>query len=68
MEGSAKRGIVRKLEEMDVPFIDVGMGVYVADQSLGGVLRVTASIRGSRGHVWDKQRIPFSEAEGHNEI
>jgi hypothetical protein len=67
MEGSAKRGIVRKLEELDVPFIDVGMGVYVADQALGGVLRVTSSIRGNRGHVWDKQRIPFSEAEGHNE-
>jgi hypothetical protein len=67
MEGSAKRGIVKKLEELDLPFIDVGMGVYVADGSLGGVLRVTASTRGQRSHVWDKQRIPFSEAEGHNE-
>lgn len=67
MEGSAKHGIVKKLEELDLPFIDVGMGVYVADESLGGVLRVTVSTRAQRSHVWDKQRIPFSEAEGHNE-
>jgi hypothetical protein len=67
MEGNAKKAIVRKLEDLNLPFIDVGMGVYLADQSLGGVLRVTTSTQNRRGHVWDKHRIPFSEGEGPNE-
>jgi len=61
MEGSSKLPIVKKLEEMNLPFIDVGMGVYVANDSLGGVVRTTASINGRRDHVWNKQRIPFSD-------
>ena len=36
MEGQSKRAIVAKLEEDDVPFIDVGMGIYLSD-SLGGL-------------------------------
>jgi hypothetical protein len=67
MEGNAKKAIVRKLEDLNLAFIDVGMGVYLADQSLGGVLRVTTSVRDRRNHVWDKHRIPFSEGEGPNE-
>jgi len=67
MEGGAKKAIVKKLEAMNLPFIDVGMGVYIADGSLGGVLRVTASIQDHRDHVWNKQRISFSEGDARNE-
>lgn len=69
MEGAGKKAIVRKLEEMKMPFIDVGMGVYVVNDndSLGGILRVTTSTPDRREHVWQKQRIPFSEAAGDNE-
>ena len=67
MEGNAKKAVVRKLEDLNLAFIDVGMGVYLADQSLGGVLRVTTSVRDRRNHVWEKHRIPFSEGEGPNE-
>ncbi|HEY8948349.1 MAG TPA: ThiF family adenylyltransferase [Rhizomicrobium sp.] len=67
MEGGGKRAIVQKLEEMGRPFIDVGMGVYVANEALGGVMRTTTSVEGGRSHVWDKQRIPFSQGDGRNE-
>lgn len=67
MEGKAKKTIVRKLEEMDLPFIDVGMGVYLAGDALGGIVRTTTSVRGRRDHVWTMQRIPFSDGADRNE-
>jgi hypothetical protein len=67
MEGQAKKAIVAKLEEQDVPFIDVGMGVYLSGDSLGGLVRTTTSIRGKRSHIWEKHRIPFSEGGDRNE-
>lgn len=67
MEGKAKKEIVRKLEDMDLPFIDVGMGVYLAGEALGGIVRTTTSVRGRRGHVWEMQRIPFSDGAERNE-
>jgi len=42
--GNAKRLAVEKLEMMDVPFIDVGMGLELSNGTLGGILRVTASL------------------------
>lgn len=44
----AKRVIVEKLEELDVPFVDVGMGLHIENASIGGMLRVTASVPGRR--------------------
>lgn len=42
--GDAKRIIVEKLEETQIPFIDAGMGLNLrSDNSLGGILRVTIS-------------------------
>jgi hypothetical protein len=67
MEGQSKRAIVEKLEEDDVPFIDVGMGIYLSGDSLGGLVRTTTSIRGNRSHIWEKQRIPFSGGGDRNE-
>jgi hypothetical protein len=57
--GDAKRAVVAKLEALNVPFIDVGMGLELVDGSLGGILRVTASTPGKRDHV-HKGRISFA--------
>ncbi len=57
--GEAKRQVVSKLEAMDVPFIDVGMGLQMDEGSLGGILRVTASMPGRRDHV-HAGRVPFT--------
>jgi hypothetical protein len=49
--GKAKQAIIEKLVAMDVGFIDVGMGLQLSGDSLGGILRVTASMPGLRGAV-----------------
>jgi hypothetical protein len=67
MEGKGKREIVHRLEAKNLPFIDVGMGVYVAGDSLGGVIRTTTSTPSRREHVWQLQRIPFSQGTDENE-
>ncbi|MBS1807627.1 MAG: ThiF family adenylyltransferase [Acidobacteria bacterium] len=63
--GTAKKLIIEKLEEYGIPFVDVGMGIYEADGSLGGILRVTTSTPDQRDHV--RGRIPFSDGVGRNE-
>jgi hypothetical protein len=67
MEGRAKREIVQGLELHSVPFIDVGIGVYTAGDSLGGLVRITTSTPAHREHVWNSKRIPFSEVTEDNE-
>lgn len=67
MEGRSKKEIVQGLERHNVPFIDVGMGVYVAGDSLGGLVRVTSSTPAQREHVWKLKRIPFSDITQDNE-
>lgn len=65
-DGQAKRIIVGRLEEWDISFVDVGIGVYEIDGSLGGQVRVTASAPGQRDHVHEKGRIPFGSADPDN--
>jgi hypothetical protein len=61
--GQAKRAIVEHLENRDIAFIDVGMGLDELDGSIGGILRVTLSTPDMRGHVWDKRRIAFDDPD-----
>jgi hypothetical protein len=56
--GAVKQQIVQKLEALGVSFIDVGMGLELVDESLGGILRVTASTPDKREHV-HQGRISF---------
>ena len=42
-KGAPKKLIVEKLEEFNIPFIDVGMGIQLNDDALGGIVRVTTS-------------------------
>lgn len=49
-KGEPKRFIAESLESAGVPFVDVGMGLYLDDErQLGGQVRVTASTREDRG-------------------
>jgi hypothetical protein len=64
--GGVKKLIVEKLEEFGISFIDVGMGVYQTNGSLGGVLRVTSSFAEQREHIKAKGRIPFSDGDDNN--
>lgn len=59
--GSAKRLIVARLEQSGVPFIDVGLGIDLTEDALGGILRVTTSTRMQRDHV--PLRVPFADGE-----
>ena len=43
-----KKLIVGRLEEWGVPFIDVGIGIYNAEGSLGGAFRTTTSVPAAR--------------------
>ncbi len=63
-DGSAKQLIVAELEARNLPFVDVGMGIYEVDGMLGGQLRVTTSTPSFREHVHELGRIPFTDGEG----
>jgi len=63
--GIAKGVIVERLEEFGLPFVDVGMGVDLTDNALGGILRVTASTPSRRDHL--RNRVSLAEDDGNNE-
>jgi hypothetical protein len=65
LEGPAKKLIVEKVEEFGLPFVDVGMGVYLSEGSLGGILRVTTSTPAQRDHV--RKRVSFAGDADRNE-
>ena len=62
-DGTARRLIVDSLQAAGVRFADVGMGIYSADDALGGQVRVTTSTPHKRDHVWEYDRIPFAAAD-----
>lgn len=57
--GMVKQQIFQKLEALGVSFIDVGMGLELVDDSLGGILRITTSTPNKREHVY-QGKIDFS--------
>jgi hypothetical protein len=65
--GKAKELVVESLEKFGVPFVDVGMGVYLSGDSLGGILKTTTSTPMQRDHVRAKNRIGFSAGDANNE-
>lgn len=56
--GSDKKFIVDKLAEFGTLFIDVGMGLYVKDEKLGGVLQVVSSTPENRQDA--RSKISFA--------
>ncbi|MET4424253.1 ThiF family adenylyltransferase [Bradyrhizobium sp. RT3a] len=63
--GPSKKFIVDKLDEFGVLFIDVGMGLYATNETLGGILRVTTSEPENRGSA--RARISFADTDENNE-
>ena len=63
--GDQRKLVVKKLEELRVPFIDTGMDVQEVDSFLCGQLRVTASTDWSRNRV--HQTLPLVAIEGHDD-
>ena len=59
--GPDKAAVVAYLEQMGASFIDVGMGLDLVDDSLGGILRVTTSTPARREHV-HQGRVSFADA------
>ena len=66
-DGPSRKLIVTKLEEFNIPFIDVGLGVEEVDGALLGQVRTTLSVDGSRSHVREGHRIPFGNMDGIND-
>lgn len=60
----ARNIIVSALVKMAIPFIDVGLGVSIADSSLIGIVRTTTSTSGKHDHL--ENRLPVEET-GQNE-
>jgi hypothetical protein len=60
--GEEKRLAIDGLEALDVPFVDVGMGLELIDGSLGGILRVTTSTAEKRDHIRNG-RVSFASDE-----
>lgn len=63
--GPTKRLIVEHLEQRNIPFIDVGMGVQLVDGKLRGGLTVVASLAETREMA--RKRISFTDAAVENE-
>jgi hypothetical protein len=63
--GLTRKWLVQKLEQFGSSFIDVGMGVDLADDALGGILRVTASTPEQREHF--RKRVSFAETDDRGE-
>ena len=55
-----KKLIVDRLNDSQVPFIDTGIGVMSNPAGLGGLIRVTTSLPGKRGHIDDGHLISYA--------
>ena len=64
-KSSAKKLIVEKLEEFNIAFSDVGMGIQLKDGALGGIVRVTTSTEAKRDHF--RERVSFGDPAADNE-
>ena len=61
-KGEPKKLIVEKLEEFNIPFTDVGMGIELTEDALGGIVRLTTSTGQKRDHFRD--RVSFEDTPG----
>lgn len=60
-KGCAKRTLFSYLEIHKIPFIDVGMGLQVENESLSGILRVTCIRPGNESYI--SKLINFNDKE-----
>lgn len=66
-KGRSRQIIADYLIENKIPFIDVGMGLYVEEKSnmIGGLVRTTSCVPPVEEHV--KMRMPYGEGDEKNE-
>jgi hypothetical protein len=62
-KASAKAVIIAKLMEWKIPFVDVGMGVYLKNGTLGGIVRVTAATAAKADHIGGRISMSTEEPE-----
>jgi hypothetical protein len=62
--GEGKEAVIRALEERNIPFVDVGIGVQLVGDRLLGIVRTTTSKPGMRGHL--RTRVSFGDADSDN--
>ncbi len=46
--GAAKRLVVARLVSLGIPFVEMGMGIVLSDNQLGGIVRIVASTASTR--------------------
>ena len=63
--GMVKKTVIDKLLEWKIPFVDVGMGVYLRNNTLGGTLRITAGTDKKSDHL--SKRVPMTDGGIKNE-
>jgi hypothetical protein len=63
--GEPKAAIIAKLEEMGIPFLDLGMGVAETNGSLGGMIRVTSSMPGRA--LASRNRVSLADPDPNND-
>jgi hypothetical protein len=61
-KNNPKKLIVEKLEEFNVSFTDVGMGIHLDNGALGGIVRATTSTPQKRDHF--RERVSFDDTPG----
>lgn len=59
-KGEIKKPIMKYLEQINKPFIDVGMGIHQVDDKLIGIVALTTSAPEKRDHVWNG-RVSFAD-------
>jgi hypothetical protein len=67
-DGPAKRVIVTYLEDRGIDFIDVGMGLYAADERLGGIVRTTLSRDTPASRTTAREQISFADDTGNEYV
>jgi hypothetical protein len=66
-DGPTKEVIIRRLEHQDIPFIDVGMGIYEVGASLAGLVRTTVSDGPPAQRDAARAQISFGQSMGDNQ-
>jgi hypothetical protein len=63
--GESKTLIVEKLEAFNVPFTDVGMGIQLTNDALGGIVRATTNTPQKRDHF--RTRVSLADGKANND-
>ncbi len=64
-KGEIKKPIMKYLEQINKPFIDVGMGLHLVDDKLIGIVALTTSVSEKRDHVWNG-RVSFADNQAND--